>query len=107
VAERLGREAKQMLLSPAVMPMDAYNVEQLPSERLLLCVTSTTGQVGGSCNYHSQCIAYAALPTISARLVEFTLWGACMGYVVCVRGIWGVCVWGVPAMLEDRSSSAS
>eukprot|EP00983_Pelagomonas_calceolata_P114849 1160135-Pelagomonas_calceolata.AAC.2 len=36
VAERLGREAKQMLLSPAVMPMDAYDVAQLPSERLLL-----------------------------------------------------------------------
>jgi len=46
VAERLGREAKQMLLSPAVMPMDAYDVAQLPRECLLLCVASTTGQVG-------------------------------------------------------------
>ncbi|EFJ42595.1 hypothetical protein VOLCADRAFT_83643 [Volvox carteri f. nagariensis] len=44
VAERIGREARLRLFSPRVVAMDSYDVSQLPGERLVVCVTSTTGQ---------------------------------------------------------------
>lgn len=45
MAERVAREARLLLFSPAVMPMDAYPIQQLPAERLVVLVASTTGQV--------------------------------------------------------------
>jgi len=44
VAERVVREAKGRHYSPVVMPMDRYNICDLPSERRVVFVTSTTGQ---------------------------------------------------------------
>ncbi|GFR48013.1 hypothetical protein Agub_g9842 [Astrephomene gubernaculifera] len=44
VAERIGREARLRLFKPRVVAMDSYDVTSLPSEQLLVCVTSTTGQ---------------------------------------------------------------
>ncbi len=45
VAERLGREAELLLFRPHVLAMDAFDVTLLPTERLVLLVASTTGQV--------------------------------------------------------------
>ncbi|GIL99953.1 hypothetical protein Vretimale_4988, partial [Volvox reticuliferus] len=44
VAERVGREARLRLFIPRVLPMDSYDVTHLPSEGLIVCVASTTGQ---------------------------------------------------------------
>ncbi|GLC34942.1 hypothetical protein PLESTM_000256800 [Pleodorina starrii] len=44
VAERIGREARLRLFSHRVMSMDSYDVSRLPSEPLVVCVASTTGQ---------------------------------------------------------------
>ena len=45
VAERVGREAKALLFSPRVMPMDAFEIAQLPQQPCVVFVISTTGQV--------------------------------------------------------------
>jgi hypothetical protein len=45
VAERIVREAKLQLFMPRVLPMDAFDVAQLPDERFVVFVVSTTGQV--------------------------------------------------------------
>lgn len=45
VAERVAREASLMLYAPSIMPMDGYPLQQLPEERYVVFVTSTTGQV--------------------------------------------------------------
>ena len=42
-AWRLSREAHARGFMPVCMPMDAYDLQQLPSERLLVCIASTTG----------------------------------------------------------------
>jgi hypothetical protein len=46
VAERISREAKRRYYAPRVMPLDTYDVSQLPHEALIIFVTATTGQVG-------------------------------------------------------------
>lgn len=45
VAERMAREARLLLFTPSIMPMDAYPIQQLPEEQYVVFVTSTTGQV--------------------------------------------------------------
>jgi sulfite reductase alpha subunit-like flavoprotein len=45
VAERLAREARILRFQPRCIPMDAYDVTQLPQEQLAVFVASTTGQV--------------------------------------------------------------
>ena len=48
VAERIAREARQLLFAPRLMPMDAYEVSELPREgaaaAAVLFVVSTAGQ---------------------------------------------------------------
>eukprot|EP00775_Hariotina_reticulata_P011858 gene11858-12002_t len=44
VAERISREARLMLFSPVVLPMDAYPMQHLPQERYVVFVAATTGQ---------------------------------------------------------------
>lgn len=46
VAERVAREAHLLLYHPVTLPMDSYPVQQLPEERFVIFITSTTGQVG-------------------------------------------------------------
>ena len=48
-----------MLFSPRVMAMDAFDVTALPSQALLVCVVSTTGQVCGNAPL-CRCMARAA-----------------------------------------------
>jgi sulfite reductase alpha subunit-like flavoprotein len=45
VAERMAREARLLLFTPSVMPMDAYPLQHLPDEKFVVLVTATTGQV--------------------------------------------------------------
>ncbi|WIA13190.1 hypothetical protein OEZ85_006782 [Tetradesmus obliquus] len=44
VAERVAREARLLLFAPSIMPMDAYPLQHLPDEKLVVLVTATTGQ---------------------------------------------------------------
>lgn len=48
VAERVFREAKAMAFAPRLLPMDAYDLSELPKESLAVFVVATAGQVGGS-----------------------------------------------------------
>ena len=43
-AEELGREGRKLYLDMEVLPMDDYNVLQLPQERFVFFVVATTGQ---------------------------------------------------------------
>jgi hypothetical protein len=45
VAERIVRDAKRRGIRPRLLAMNAYSVQSLPEERLVVFVTSTTGQV--------------------------------------------------------------
>ena len=44
VAERVGREAARLHFGVAVAALDSFPVRQLPAERLVVYVVSTTGQ---------------------------------------------------------------
>lgn len=50
VAERISREAKLRLYRPRVLAMDAYPMQQLTTERAVVFVTATAGQVLISCS---------------------------------------------------------
>jgi len=45
VAERIVREAKKRGIKSRLLAMDAYSVQSLPEEKLVVFVASTTGQV--------------------------------------------------------------
>ncbi|GMH41133.1 hypothetical protein BSKO_09043 [Bryopsis sp. KO-2023] len=44
VAETIGREARRRGLTPRVMSMDAFPVQNIPEERLVIFLAATTGQ---------------------------------------------------------------
>ncbi len=54
VAERIAREAQLLLYKTRVMAMDAYAIQNLPTETAMIFVAATAGQVRWQAFWHAE-----------------------------------------------------
>ncbi|GAX74179.1 hypothetical protein CEUSTIGMA_g1628.t1 [Chlamydomonas eustigma] len=55
VAERISRESKFLDISPRILPLDSYDVSELPRETAVVFIVSTAGQVAAKKLYRRLC----------------------------------------------------
>lgn len=84
VAERIEREAKARHYAPRMVAMDAYDVKQLPHERAVVFVASTTGQVNFRKNGFAKFMLIVSLGWLLGDAIAVN--GLVMVSVLCMQG---------------------
>ena len=77
VAEEIGRECTRRYIKAKVQPMDEYNITELPTERIVVFVVSTTGQGDPPATMKKswRFLTRKDLPSNSLTYLNFTVFG--------------------------------